>query len=314
MGRMSPRPALAVAAFVLLAVCAVQVVRLQCVWGTLAYPVAVESPTSQEDWRQDAAVLVEGSETVVTQHHEVMDVALSPDGTEVVVAKGRGPTDDEYVGVRPAGLYTYDADGTNERLLTDTGGEQPDWSPDGEKVVFFDRTTIRTVDVDDGKERVVYRLPRSRGTDPDYFVDVAWSPDSRGIAFAVAPSRGPTAAFLWTVRADGSHLRRVDVVDDVTNDLAWSPDGELLAWSGVYEGVSSVVTMPLDGGPIRQVEPNSRSPVWSADGSQLAYVIGHEGHYAPRIVVGDADGAGEVAVPVGGDARGATSLDDWASC
>lgn len=307
------RTVLALAGGVLLVTSVVQVVRSQCRWGTFAYQVGVEDPTSQEDWRADAAVLVEGHETVVTKHHKVIYVALSPDGEQVVVAKGEGPTDDEYVGVEPTGLFTYDVDGSSERRLT-TSGSQPDWSPDGETIVFFSEDTIRTVDVDDREEREVYRMPPPRGVDPDYFVDATWSSDSSRIAFAIGRRHGPGASVLWTMRADGSDLRRVAVVGDSTDDLAWSPDGETFAWSGMYEGVFSVVTMPVDGGPIRQVEPNSRTPVWSADGSRLAYVIGHEGRYAPRIVVGDAEGAGEVAVPVAGDARGATSLDDWASC
>lgn len=307
---MRGRVALGVVGGVALVASTIQVVRLQCEWGTFAYLVEVESPTSQEDWRADAAVLVEGHEKVVTTHHEVVDVALSPDATRVVVARATGPTDDEYVGVDPVGLYLYDVDGSNERRLT-TRGTEPAWSPDGETIAFLDGTTVRTVTVDEGEQREVYRV--RRGSD-GYLVDAAWSPDSRRIAVAVGRLRGPTATDLWHVRADGTGRRYVRVVDGDASDLAWSPDGELLAWSGEHRGVRSVVVLPVDGGAVRQVEPNSQSPVWSDDGSQLAYVIGHEGHYRSRIVVGDANGVNEVAAPVHGEAPGATSLEDWASC
>ena len=67
-------------------------------------------------------------------------------------------------------------------------------------------------------------------------------------------------------------------------------------------------------GKVEQVEPFGSDPVWSKDGSQLAYLIGHEGHYDPRMVVGHSNGEGEQAVPIPKDARGAGELTDWASC
>lgn len=286
----------------------------RCGSGTFAYRVAVENPTSQEDWRTDAAVLVDGDERLVTDDHATIDVALSPDGEQVVVAKGRGPTDDEYAGVEPIGLYTYDVDGSNEQLLTlDSAGSHPDWSPDGETVAYLSGRTIRTVDVGDREEREIFRLPPADGSDPDYLVDVAWSGDSSQIAFVIGrPVAGD--GILWTMRADGSHRRRMFDMGPVVEDLAWSPDGTRFAWGGTYEGVRSVMLATDTGEEPDQVEPNSQDPVWSRDGSELAYVIGHEGHYAPRIVVGDADGSGEVPIPASEDARGATSLADWASC
>lgn len=135
----------------------------------------------------------------------------------------------------------------------------------------------------------------------------------RRIAVVVARPQRHDSVF-WTVRADGSDRRRAAVVnDDSLGGLTWSPDGAF-AWSGSFRGIFSVMLMDAGSGEPRQVEPNSEEPVWSADGSRLAYVTGHEGHYEPRIVVGDAWGAGEEAVLVDDDARGGGSLADWASC
>jgi Tol biopolymer transport system component len=307
------RVALGLGAVVILGALLFRVARAQCTWGTFAYTVAVQNPTSQEDWRKDAAVLVEGQERLVTRDHAVIDVAISPDGKRIVVAKGRGPTDDEYAGIEPTGLYVLDVDGSDEERLTlESVGSSPDWSPDGETVVFLSGRTIRTVDVDDKEEREVFRLPPADGSDPDYLVDATWSGDSRAIAFVVgSPISGDGA--LWTMRADGSERRRVSVLPDVNDDLAWFPEGATFAWGGSFGNVPSVLLTDAGDGP-RQVEPNSQDPVWSADGDELAYVIGHEGHYAPRIVVGDATGSDERPIPVPDGARGGTSLEDWASC
>lgn len=308
------RLALVLAGVVIVVAVIVQITRSRCTSGTFSYVVAVENPTSQEDWRADAAVLVEGEERVVTDDHATLDVALSPDGKQVVVAKGRGPTNDEFAGVDPIGLYTYDVDGSNEqRLAEDTTGSEPDWSPDGARVVYLSGRTIRTVDVDDNEEREVYRLPPARGSDPDYLLDVTWSGDSERIAFIVGRPI-PNDGILWTMRADGSELRRVTNIGVVYADLVWSPGGDKFAWEGAYKGIPSVMIVDGGGGEPRQVEPFSYDPVWSRDGDELAYVIGHEGHYTPRIVVGDAEGRDERPVAVPDDARGGTSMTDWASC
>ena len=291
---------------------AVQATRQRCEWGTFIYSVAVENPTSQEDWRNDIGALVEGEERVVTYDHLAMDAAISPDGKQVVVTKGKGPTDDEYAGVDPVGLYIWDVDGFGIRRLTEgPGGTSLDWSPDGETIAYISDRGIRAVDVEDGDERDVYELPPSDGPNPDYIFDLAWSGDSERIAFFVE-SQGKGGTDLFTVRTDGSGLHHVLNTESVTDQLAWSPQGDKFAWWGHYKNVPSLMLADASSGKVKQVEPWGSNPVWSKDGSQLAYVISHEGHYAPRIVVGDSNGEGEEAIPK--PRKPAGGFTDWASC
>jgi Tol biopolymer transport system component len=95
-------------------------------------------------------------------------------------------------------IYLVDPE-VGARLLTSTPGEQPDWSPDGTRVVFertvgrdsrgFERTSVYVVNVDGSGLRRV-----ASGADP------VWSPDGRRIAFA---KRGS----LYTIGANGGRVR-----------------------------------------------------------------------------------------------------------
>lgn len=250
-------------------------------------------------------------ERVVTHDHAAIHVAISPNGERLVVAKGTGPLDDEIVGIEPIGLFIHELAGSGEQRLT-AGGTHPGWSPDGSEIAFISGRSVRVINVDGTHEREIFRISRG-DIDRTYLVDVAWSGDSQRVAFATGPlERGNSA--VWSVREDGSDLRKHFAIDeDIISGLTWSPDGEHFAWGGSFRGVRSVMLAGSSGKPT-QVEPNSEDPMWSADGSELAYVIGHEGHYRPRIVVGDEVGAGEEAVSLPQDARGGTSLEDWASC
>lgn len=301
---------------VLLGVVVVRAVTNQCRWGTFAYQVAIHKSAGQEDRRMDAAVLVEGEETIVTENHHVTDVAVSPDGKQVVVTAAIGLNGDEYTASEPTGLYIHDVDdvdGSDPRLLTKPGGYSPDWSPDGKTIAFLGGGGIATVDVDDGGTRKIYELPPSDKVDPPYLSDLTWSADSQRIAFLVGHQTGKVGAVLWTMRSDGSDLKRMWAVNGA-GAIEWSPDGERFAYEGSYKGVSSLMMRDADGGKPVQVEPFGYQPHWSKDGSQLAYFIGHEGHYASRILLGDADGKKVVPVPVPKKAENSGSFSDWASC
>lgn len=279
---------------------------------TFAYPVVIHKSAGQEDWRNDAAVLVDGEEHVVTRHHLVMDMALSPDGKQMVVAKGKGSVTDELAGTEPTGLYTYDIDGSNEERLTlDSVGTYPDWSPDGEQVAYLTDNTIRTVDVDDKEEREIFDLDSIDPGARQFILDLTWSPDSSQVGLLVGPYGGDSE--LWSVNRDGSDPRLVRRIEgSVAGGLAWAPDGETFAWEGSYRGVPSLMIATADG-KSRQVEPYASNAFWSEDGDELAYVIGHEGHYDPRIVIGDSEGQGEEAIsrPKGSYIY---TLEDWVSC
>jgi hypothetical protein len=102
--------------------------------------------------------------------------------------------------------------------------EAPAWSPDGNKIAFYDKDAINVINAD--------RSGRKELTDtvPDLSAP-AWAPDGERMAFV-------KRADLYVINANGSGLRRLANTTEpgISSDLspgilpAWSPDGEKIAF------------------------------------------------------------------------------------
>ena len=132
----------------------------------------------------------------------------SPDGTQVAFVSERNGNAD---------IYLMDADGSNERRLTDDPGADTfpwlgptPWSPDGSRLVFHS---------DRSGAVQLYVIGRSGGSaleitsEPEMAWFNGWSPDGRWIAFE---SRRAGNRDVFVVGADGEGLRNVsnDPADD----------------------------------------------------------------------------------------------------
>jgi serine/threonine protein kinase len=146
--------------------------------------------------------------------------ALSPDGKMVAYVQAGAATDDLYVS-RVAG-------GEHLRLTTDTSRkDHPQFSPDGEKIVFVRRTA-------DAAQTELCLIPALGGGIVPLLVGgdlPAWSPDGSRLAFILRKQGEPEQ--LATSAADGSDLRILLKGDDVYpffGLLSWSVDGSQLAF------------------------------------------------------------------------------------
>jgi Tol biopolymer transport system component len=161
--------------------------------------------------------------------------AWSPDGTTITFNSDRD-------GGALRG-YLVNADGSNlRRLDVDTWFEYPSFSPDGSAITFEGYVgTDYEVYVADVASGTVEQLTDSPGRDgwP------AWSPDGKTIAFssvrddcALAPRdldcwRGGAEdehSDIWLMDADGRNQRRL--TPEISQFVAWSPDGDYLVVSG----------------------------------------------------------------------------------
>lgn len=104
-----------------------------------------------------------------------------------------------------------------------------------------------------------------------------WSPDGSQIAFV---SERNNERSIYIMDADGSNLRLFTNMPE--SDLAdWSPDGKTIAFTSQANGNFEIYIMNADGSnePINLTNNDTQDlvPVWSPDGSQIAWLSGDEG-------------------------------------
>jgi dipeptidyl aminopeptidase/acylaminoacyl peptidase len=170
-------------------------------------------------------------------------VAFSPDGSRIAYADAFG-----------FGLRVQRADGRGrEHTLTRGSDFDPDWSPNGQRVVFS-----RLYEGDDYRQELRIKegtgsRPLTDGSDP------AWSAKGK-IAFVHSDGG------IYVIRPDGSGLRRV-VEQGAEPD--WSPDGRLI----VYTRRAGIWVVRAGGGGARRLHGGS-SPSFSPNGRQIVYIGG----------------------------------------
>lgn len=156
----------------------------------------------------------------------------------------------------------------------------PVWSPDGTRIAFVRGVdgTLRVADVRSGRFKVI-----SDGVRSTWDVRYAWSNDGTRLAF-VSDDQTLRVADLRSGRSQ----ELLDGVSAITH-APWSPDGRALAVTSIRDGTSSarcfgtgscpeLYVAPVDGGRPRRLTVNAtyeRAPVWSPDGTRLAFLSGH---------------------------------------
>jgi TolB protein len=219
----------------------------------------------------------------------------SPDGRKLVFGKQpRRPG----AACRPAGrcndeIYVINADGTGlQRLTRNTLVDgHPTWSPGGRRIAFTrDRdeqtANIYVMNADGSGQR---RLSQDLTRFP--WVEVAWSPDWKKIAFVASVLGRPD---IFVINADGSGRRNVTNTVTTSFGLAWSPDGRRIAYldyDGLLGGSAPLYVVNADGtGKHRLTGPlmvDLGSPSWSPDGRTLAFT-----GRGPDVYTVHADGTG----------------------
>jgi Tol biopolymer transport system component len=130
----------------------------------------------------------------------------------------------------------------------------------------------------------------------------AWSPDGTRLAYLTKEQRTGRFA-LYTVRADGSNLRRVTSDRTLIGPPIWSPDGLRLAFTTTdFPGPTVLHTAWADGTGLVQIDTGSLIAdfTWSPDGSRIAYLVS-AGAFELRCAF--ADGTGRRALSGAGEVR-----------
>ncbi len=198
---------------------------------------------------------------------------FSPDGSRLA-----------YLRVDPSGsgdsaVMIAKVDGTSVSALATRHPPQffapaffaaPAWSPDGERIAapVIDRkagdTTLVTIEVDDGTERIV-----REGLGSATFT--AWLPDGSAILFSGRdPTRGTFAygAQLWMQPYPDGAAQPITVATAEYRNVSVSRDGGSIVSVGM-DPVASLWRAPIDGGATAKL-PSTRSDgvgglTWTAD-------------------------------------------------
>jgi serine/threonine-protein kinase len=177
-------------------------------------------------------------------------------------------------------VWLMDAQGNILGRVTDMedGACQPDWSPDGERLVFvspcpgkqelYRGSSLFIVDVDG-----TGLIPLD--TTPGGDFEPAWSPDGTQILFTTLRD-GQAHLYLYTLADDSVlSLSRPSAYDC---QGAWSPDGAMIGFITTRNGASQVWTMDTNG-----ENPHEFSrlgfgavflPDWSPDGEVVVFSQG----------------------------------------
>jgi hypothetical protein len=273
--------------------------------ATAATAVAAAPPAAQSSAQPDAILFTDsaGSGTaffVVQPDGSGRQALAGPTGTVVAQGDwGPGRTRVAFTVLQGEAwaLRWRDVPAGTEGAVT-SGPEdlEPDWSPDGTRILFtsyFNRGTrdqtsfLMTTSPDGATTRPVIAL-----ADPERFIgNPRWAPDGMRIAFTVGSSR--EGGEIYLTNADGTGTRRLfnhPGWDDI--DPAWSPDGTRIAFAaGRYRGGTDAtrhdiwlldVALGVAGTIVVDAAGDLRRPAWSPDGRSLVLDARPTG--APRAI------------------------------
>lgn len=103
---------------------------------------------------------------------------------------------------------------------------------------------------------------------------------------------------LHIVNDDGTGLTPLAETLDVRGSVSWSPDGTWIAAGGYDGGSDGLFKVPVAGGAaIRLASGRASDPVWSPDGSLIAYTGAIVAASAPLLAVQD-DGTPVTLPPI----------------
>ena len=238
-------------------------------------------------WYAICVIRTDGTESRrLTKGVAATDPAWSPNGSKIAFTRREEVGD--YTTYSEDDVFVMNSKGGGQRQLTaDVEGEhagQPEWSPDGQEIVFMRGEAIpATLPARPGE----LFLMKPDGTDVRPLtrgardLHPAWSPDGSEIAFTRAVE--PPFAGVWVVDAAGGEPRKLtSPPNQVDESVAWSPDSARIVFTRTRpnsetDGVASVWVMNRDGTNVHELVRNryfaccTYGLAWSPDGKTIAF-------------------------------------------
>jgi len=177
-------------------------------------------------------------------------------------------------------IFTADVESGDFKQLTEDGGKQPCFSPDGKKIAFVkpkpqkkasSKSDIWVIPATGGEPIQVSNLP-GRATGP------VWSPDGKRIAFTRKTGGDDTSKEICIVPVPESGEpeatpTQIELPLETWRYLAgWTPDYKIgvLLTNPEHQ---AIYTVPASGGNATQVTPQGYTfnPKWSPDGERIYF-------------------------------------------
>jgi hypothetical protein len=190
------------------------------------------------------------------------------------------------------GVYVMNLDGTSVRTLTAISDYSvfPQWSPDGKRITIYEgnpygTVLVTAVSVLDGTRTPVVPTPAS------LLGGAAWvRPDMAGLLYFSGPQSGNGAMTVWRMNSDGGGLVQVGApanAYDFTHP-APSPDGKTVLYDVDPQGIMAI---DVATGTVHALGLQGSFPVYSPDGTQIAYLSG------TGLMIANSDGTSSRALP-----------------
>ncbi len=176
-------------------------------------------------------------------------------------------------------VWTLLIDGSSEpHQVTDMpeGACQPDWSPDGKRLVFTSPCQSNQVTYPGSGLFLVNAdgtgltpLPNMPGGD----FDPVWSPDGNSIAFTSLRNGGRTRIYL--INLEDFTVERLSEQYSYDRQPSWSRDGNKIAFVTTQKGPVQIWIMDSDGSDqemyTRSADKINAHPEWSPDGQLILF-------------------------------------------
>ena len=211
---------------------------------------------------------VDGSNQTPLTNNGALDAdpRISPDKKSIAFIS-------EESGDREINRVELDKEGPKITRLTNSPGpdETHRWSPDGTRIGFVSNR--------DGRPEIY--LMESNGSnftritsgDHPRLQLSGWSPDGRWIAFILGGASEEPG--IMTRNPDGVNKKRLTNAED--SDAAWSPNGEMLAFTSQRDGNPEIYVMSSNGTSQQRLTHNTSpdfQPSWSPDGTKTGIRFG----------------------------------------
>lgn len=213
----------------------------------------------------------------------------SPDGSHIAFEwDSKGPCGS----LACSRVFIVAADGSGRHPFTPPNlrCESPAWSPRGNQIAYvqWGKGSYEASIYARSLGGQVRRLTHAKNV---FDSDPVWSPDGTRIIFSREQGDSYTN---YVMDAHGKHLHPLGGNPDTTI-TSWSPDGRLLAGSTVWgpynnNYLSSVLN--ANGTEKRRLLTDGGDPVWSPDGSVIAFVPDDQDIFRGSIDVVSANGKG----------------------